>query len=512
MAARKQLKCHQLITHEVFHSPWTMSSSLTNDILDLSDELNNDDANSEYYLGLRRKSTNSSSNLYSSSSSSLLNQNLLTNEISPSSSYLKKLSPSTKSLSSGNDSRENILLDTEKRYQIDEINPDDRTHKKREVYKFQTDYLVSSVAWSNELSSTFRLAISSFIEKYSNKIQLVELKGDRYDEEIVNVASFEHPYPATKVLFIPRPPSCYESTTQLLATTADYLRVWRIKNRSGNHFNGSITGKSPYDRDIKDYKIDVELAVLLNANEGSKHCAPLTSFDWNDVDPSLIVTSSVDTTCAIWDLEVSKLLSQIRTSSSHFEDNNKRIAGSLRGQTITQDQEAYDVSFSKHGSGREVFVTVGGNGTVKLFDLRGSGASTTLHEKDCLLMPGFTNKALVRVACNKQDSNLVATFGINSNDILILDVRRPGTPLVTLESHTGNLNSISWAPHSAHHLCSASEDCQALIWELSKLPKPVDEPLLVYKANGSINAISWSASHPDWIGIGYRDYLELLRV
>lgn len=31
-------------------------------------------------------------------------------------------------------------------------------------------------------------------------------------------------------------------------------------------------------------------------------CAPLTSFDWNDTDPSLIVTCSIDTTCTIWDI------------------------------------------------------------------------------------------------------------------------------------------------------------------------------------------------------------------
>ena len=33
--------------------------------------------------------------------------------------------------------------------------------------------------------------------------------------------------------------------------------------------------------------------------------APITSFDWNRVDPNLIVTSSYDTTCAVWNLNVS---------------------------------------------------------------------------------------------------------------------------------------------------------------------------------------------------------------
>jgi WD repeat-containing protein 68 len=32
--------------------------------------------------------------------------------------------------------------------------------------------------------------------------------------------------------------------------------------------------------------------------------APITSFDWNRLDPTLLVTSSYDTTCAVWNLKV----------------------------------------------------------------------------------------------------------------------------------------------------------------------------------------------------------------
>lgn len=39
-------------------------------------------------------------------------------------------------------------------------------------------------------------------------------------------------------------------------------------------------------------------------NKHSDFCAPLTSFDWNEVDPNLLGTSSIDTTCTIWGLEV----------------------------------------------------------------------------------------------------------------------------------------------------------------------------------------------------------------
>jgi len=29
------------------------------------------------------------------------------------------------------------------------------------------------------------------------------------------------------------------------------------------------------------------------------------------------------------------------------------------------------------------------------------------------------------------------------------------------------VNAVCWAPHSAVHLCSAGDDCQALIWDLA---------------------------------------------
>ena len=56
----------------------------------------------------------------------------------------------------------------------------------------------------------------------------------------------------------------------------DYLRVWRAGEP------------------------ETRLECLLNNNKNSDFCAPLTSFDWNEVDPNLLGTSSIDTTCTIW--------------------------------------------------------------------------------------------------------------------------------------------------------------------------------------------------------------------
>lgn len=51
----------------------------------------------------------------------------------------------------------------------------------------------------------------------------------------------------------------------------------------------------------------LKICFFLLQNKNSDFCAPLTSFDWNEVDPNLLGTASIDTTCTIWGLEVSEI-------------------------------------------------------------------------------------------------------------------------------------------------------------------------------------------------------------
>lgn len=83
-------------------------------------------------------------------------------------------------------------------------------------------------------------------------------------------------------------------------------------------------------------------------NKNSDFCAPLTSFDWNEVDPNLIGTSSIDTTCTIWGLETSQVIGRINT-----------VGGHVKTQLIAHDKEVYDIAFSRAGGGRDMFASVG---------------------------------------------------------------------------------------------------------------------------------------------------------
>lgn len=191
----------------------------------------------------------------------------------------------------------------------------------------------------------------------------------------------------------------------LLATSGDYLRIWRAGEP------------------------DTRLECVLNNNKNSDFCAPLTSFDWNEVDPNLVGTSSIDTTCTIWGLETSQPLGRVNL-----------VAGHVKTQLIAHDKEVYDIAFSRAGGGRDMFASVGADGSVRMFDLRHLEHSTIIYED-----PAHT--PLLRLAWNKQDPNYLATVAMDSCEVIILDVRVPCTPVARLANHRACVNGIAWAPH-----------------------------------------------------------------
>jgi DDB1- and CUL4-associated factor 7 len=299
------------------------------------------------------------------------------------------------------------------------------------------------------------------MEQYSNVVYIIKKLPQENDLGIslYKAGEFDHPYPCTKILW--SPDARNQGGKDLLATTGDYLRVWNVNNSN----NTSNPKKE----------------CLLNNNKTSEYCAPLTSFDWNEADPNILGTSSIDTTCTIWSLETQTAVTQL----------------------IAHDREVFDLAFAR---GKDVFASVGADGSVRMFDLRSLEHSTIIYESPNL-------QALLRLEWNKQDPNYLATFMVDSRRTVILDIRVPSLPVAELGGHLGCINAIAWAPHSSCHICTAGDDSQALIWDLSQMPKrPVEDPILAYNAAGEINNLQWSASQPDWVSIGFNDTLQILRV
>ncbi|KAJ2885214.1 hypothetical protein IWW38_005343 [Coemansia aciculifera] len=195
---------------------------------------------------------------------------------------------------------------------------------------------------------------------------------------------------------------------------------------------------------------------------------PITSFDWNQVDPRLIITSSIDTTCTVWDIETQQAKTQL----------------------IAHDREVFDVSFV--AGSQDVFASAGADGSIRMFDLRSLDHSTILYEAPAAVAPSSSDPnlgdaayypgnagvpsarlsslipPLLRLCCNALDPNYIATFALDSQTVSIIDIRNPGTAVVQLVGHQAPIHAISWSPTSPSQLCSAGADSRVLVWDIQQ--------------------------------------------
>ncbi|KAI9313914.1 WD40-repeat-containing domain protein [Dichotomocladium elegans] len=402
----------------------------------------------------------------------------------------------------------------------------------KEIYQYDAPWPIYALDWCktpNERKG-FRMAVGSVIEDSNNKFQVIArtdtLEGSTYSShpsgvpppDFTVVAETDVYYPMTKVLWEPRRNDSWRS--DLLATTGDILRLWELidQPRYGTTSNSINTSSG---RNSPPYHMQqlVKKAELANTKQ-TDFCAPLTSFDWNETDPSLIVTASIDTTCTVWNVETNQAKTQL----------------------IAHDSDVYDVAFM-HGS-PDIFASVGADGSVRLFDLRSLEHSTILYEAP---PPSVTERhsngrsdgssnPLLRLQFNRMNTNMLATFHMDSNSVLVLDIRYPSTPSVELvKSHQGSINGISWSPTQSGQLCTGGEDGQVLVWDINnradqqqnrqsyyqqqqqqrynqQAPRSIQDPILAYSAASEVNSLCWSKGMPDWIGIGFGRTVQALRV
>lgn len=316
--------------------------------------------------------------------------------------------------------------------------------------------------WAPQGKGAGKVAIGSYLEDGHNFIQILDTQiantppdiytpgSSEHYLEFTKIAEATHSYPVTRLLW--EPPSSTKQSTDLLATSGDHLRLWSLPADTQATHSNSIN-KSALGAPVTKL---TPLALLSNSKTPD-HTAPLTSLDWNTVSPSLIITSSIDTTCTIWDIP----------------------SLTAKTQLIAHDKEVYDVRFCANSV--DVFVSCGQDGSVRMFDLRSLEHSTIIYEpttKDdrdanggrispTLAQQTMSNAPpLLRLATSPHDTHLLATFAQDSSIIRILDVRQPGQALLELRGHGGAVNSVEWAPTRRGLLASGGDDSQVLLWDL----------------------------------------------
>ncbi|KZT59536.1 WD40 repeat-like protein, partial [Calocera cornea HHB12733] len=400
---------------------------------------------------------------------------------------------------------------------------------------FTLDWCNSAGAYpSTKASQTHRLALGSFLESSHNVIQIIGASSDTLDDyypsssssssaaasaaesgyftqqqqqqpqqpqqDFQILAEASHGYPATKLLWEPAGANGHawkfkpRLEAELLATSGEVLKIWEFDAQGGARRGGGYA-------------------------KGNNVPAPLTSFAWNAISPSLIVTSSIDTTCTVWDITSNSAITQL----------------------IAHDKDVYDVAWLPHST--DSFVSVGADGSLRAFDLRSLEHSTILYESPARDAPGpddmVTTPAtltgassgraappLARVVFSPTDSNYIAMFHLDSNKVTIIDMRTPGRPLAELVAHQGNVNAIGWGQCEAMIASAgAFRPFPSLLFcTLGRSPPPrreVRDPVLAYTSPGEINSLAWSfpmvggiwgQTPVEWIAVTEGRTMRALRV
>lgn len=372
------------------------------------------------------------------------------------------------------------------------------------------------------------IALSSYKEGFLNRIHI--LHGIKYGKEATGwqddmsespmtsgeadtiegfdfhkVSELPVDYPITNLQWDPTMSQLGNGLNERLAASSEVLRLYKV-----DHDN--------YETN-EDYKLSQTHYLTNNTTSGGKGndsimtCPPVTSFDWNKLDNNIIITASVDTTCTVWDLNRS-------IGITDHASNKRSNTASVKTQLIAHDSEVFDVKFLHDST--NLFASVGNDGSMRVFDLRSLEHSTIIYEPsnnpNSTTTSGtssYNSKALLKLATSNIDQNYLATIGVNSNQILIIDTRMPGVPVATLDGSLGGLtntaiNSIKWHPNS-NFLLSGGDDCQGLIWDCNSLyqmmNKPseqtlsISSPVLSYEDNLEINNVCWRGGQGDWMGI-----------
>lgn len=196
----------------------------------------------------------------------------------------------------------------------------------------------------------------------------------------------------------------------------------------------------------------------------------------------MVVSSSIDTTCTVWNLDAQAAVTQL----------------------IAHDREVYDVAWLPNST--DIFVSVGADGSLRAFDLRSLEHSTILYETPTP-KPNSANAVnaaaagrprtapLLKIAFNPADSNYMATFHMESSDVQILDMRSPGQPVMELRGHRAQVNALGWGMGDQPLLATAGQHSY-FVPLLSLFVLTSSPQLTIVKSSFGISTPKWLRHTP----------------
>ena len=342
-----------------------------------------------------------------------------------------------------------------------EIDDDNENYNYIKKYKSK-DSLLNGISFqsSNE-SNIINVAVSSLNMNLNNNISILSFSQEDIFQEnnndieepnnnsIILKSQIECAFPVSSILFSP-----HEQNKNLLISTSDVLRVYSYDNE--------VITKVGMTKKRKDY------------------CGPLTACDWSKANNSVIGVCSVDTTCALWDLNKLK----------------------VKYMAIAHDKEVYDISL---GPNEFTFISTGADGSVRLFDSRTASSSSIIFET-------VDDTPMTRLKWNLINPNFILAVIMDKNEIYILDQRKMTPTYAILKVHTNVVNNAIWAPQSNTNLISVSDDKTALIWDIYCDSDKPEEYIMKYEAENEIENVSWGDITKNWIGLIHGNQAEMLRV
>jgi hypothetical protein len=77
--------------------------------------------------------------------------------------------------------------------------------RRKEIYTYQAPWLVYAMNWSVRMDNRFRLAVGSFLEDYTNKIEVVQLNEDKgeFETKGITIIQFDDKHSLFTLLPLP---------------------------------------------------------------------------------------------------------------------------------------------------------------------------------------------------------------------------------------------------------------------------------------------------------------------